>query len=174
MDNTDAKIYCLIRRKDNIDIGSRLIKTLHFYFGDKYDTLIGNRIKVVEGDIVLPRFNLSDELYAKLGRKTSCIINSAAIVKHYGSQNLFDETNVKGVQNIIDFCSRFGVKLYHISTLSVSGNVFAEDNFSGAKMDKETIFRENNLFINLLRGRSLFCSRTYLIYIFTQNLLQRD
>ena len=164
LDNTDAKIYCLIRRKDNIDIGSRLIKTLHFYFGDKYDTLIGNRIKVVEGDIVLPRFNLSDELYAKLGRKISCIINSAAIVKHYGSQNLFDETNVKGVQNIIDFCSRFGVKLYHISTLSVSGNVFAEDNFSGAKMDKETIFRENNLFINQDLSN---------IYIYTKFIAER-
>lgn len=164
LDNTDSKIYCLIRRKDNIDIGSRLIKTLHFYFGDKYDTLIGNRIKVVEGDIVLPKFNLSDELYAKLGRKISCIINSAAIVKHYGSQNLFDETNVKGVQNIIDFCSMFGVKLYHISTLSVSGNVFAEDNFSGAKMDTETIFRENNLFINQDLSN---------IYIYTKFIAER-
>lgn len=164
LDNTNAKIYCLIRRKDNIDIGSRLIKTLQFYFGEKYDTLIGNRIKVVEGDIVLPNFNLSDELYKKLGNRISCIINCAAIVKHYGSQTLFDETNVNGVQNIIDFCSTFGVKLYHISTLSVSGNVFAEDNFSGAKMDKETTFRENNLFINQDLSN---------IYIYTKFIAER-
>ena len=146
--NTNVTVYCLIRRKNNMDIVSRLIKTLHFYFENKYDSYIGNRIKIVEGDVSKPNFGLSDYKYTKLGKLASCIINSAAIVKHYGSQDLFDKTNIEGVQNIIDFCKKFDVKLYHISTLSVSGNVFAEDNFNASQVKEKTTFRENNLYIN--------------------------
>ena len=164
LNNTNSNIYCLIRKKSNINIYSRLIKTLHFYFDDKYDTYIGNRIRIIEGDIVFPNFNLEESDYKELGNKISCIINSAAIVKHYGRQNLFDETNIKGVQNIIDFCSNFNVKLYHISTLSVSGNVFAEDNFSGAGIKHKTTFRENNLYIEQDLSN---------IYIYTKFIAER-
>lgn len=148
LSNTTANVYCLIRKKNNIDITSRLIKTLHFYFENKYDSYIGNRIKIIEGDIAKPHFGLLDNKYDKLGNKISCVINSAAIVKHYGSQDLFDKTNIEGVQNIIDFCKKFDVKLYHISTLSVSGNVFAEDSFNASQVKEKTTFRENNLYIN--------------------------
>ena len=164
LSNTNSNIYCLIRKKDKIDILSRLMRILHFYFGTKYDKYIGNRIKIVEGDIISHNFKLSDNLYDKIGNTIDCVINSAAIVKHYGNETLFDETNIKGVQNIIDFCKKFNTKLYHISTLSVSGNVFAEDSFNASKVDKKITFRENNLFI----GQDLSN-----IYIYTKFIAER-
>lgn len=164
INNTNSNIYCLIRKKNKINIYDRLIKTLHFYFDDKYDSFIGNRIRIIEGDIVFPNFKLEENDYLELGNKISCIINSAAIVKHYGRQNLFDETNIKGVQNIIDFCNKFNVKLYHISTLSVSGNVFAEDSFNSADIKYKTVFRENNLYIEQDLSN---------IYIYTKFIAER-
>ena len=164
INNTNSNIYCLIRKKNKINIYDRLIKTLHFYFDDKYDSFIGNRVRIIEGDIVFPNFKLEENDYLELGNKISCIINSAAIVKHYGRQNLFDETNIKGVQNIIDFCNKFNVKLYHISTLSVSGNVFAEDSFNSADIKYKTVFRENNLYIEQDLSN---------IYIYTKFIAER-
>ena len=56
--------------------------------------------------------------------------------------------DISGVQNIIDFCKKYNIKLYHISTLSVSGNVFSEDSYITTNVEQKTIFKENNLFIN--------------------------
>lgn len=144
--NTDATVYCLVRNKNNTSYISRLKKTLQFYFGNQYDDCIGTRIKVIEGDITQENFGLSDEICQKVGNDISCMINSAAIVKHYGKSPLFDDTNITGVKNVIHFATRFHLKLYHISTLSVSGNVFAEDSFSGAHVDTKITFKEDNLF----------------------------
>ena len=162
--NTNATICCLIRKKDGTDVTSRFIKTLHFYFEDKYDGFIGNRIRIVEGDISLEHLGLSHEIYDILGNKISCVINSAAVVKHFGSKELFDKTNISGVQNIIDFCNNFNIKLYHISTLSVSGNVFAEDSFTGSSIENKTTFKESNLYINQDLSN---------IYIYTKFIAER-
>ncbi len=164
LSDTNSTIYCLIRKKNNMDILNRLIQTLHFYFGDKYDNEIDKRIKVVEGNIAAYNFNLSQEQYNKLGKTISYVINSAAVVKHYGSQNLFDKTNIEGVQNIIDFCTSFNIKLYHISTLSVSGNVFAEDSFTTTDLEHKTVFKENNLYVKQDLSN---------IYIYTKFIAER-
>lgn len=118
--NTKATVYCLVRNKDNVSYINRLYKTLHFYFGHTYDNLVGNRIKIVQGDITIKHLGFSDEDYLKIGNQLSCVINSAAIVKHYGKSTDFDKINIEGIQNIIDFCKDFDIKLYHLSTLSVS------------------------------------------------------
>lgn len=148
LSNTKANIYCLVRNKNNVSYINRLYKTLQFYFGHKYDKLVGSRIKILQGDITDKNLGLPKEKYEKLGNKLSCIINSAAIVKHYGKSSEFDKINIEGVENIISFCKEFDIKLYHLSTLSVSGNVFAEDSFSGGSVKEKTVFKENNLYIH--------------------------
>ena len=146
--NTDAKIYCLVRNKNTNSSISRLLHNLDFYFSNKYDKFIGNRIKVVDGDISEKNLGLSDENYRRIGKKVKCVINSAAIVKHYGMSDVFEKTNIQGVKNVIAFCKEFNAKLYHLSTLSVSGNVFLEDSYTGAKIENETNFYEKDLYID--------------------------
>ena len=122
-------VYCLIREKDSLYPEERLRKTLNFYFGNKYDDSFGKRIIVVNGDITYDNFNLTDADYKSLGKNIDVVINSAALVKHYGNSKLFNDTNVIGTSNIINFCETFNKKLYHISTLSVSGSgIFNAEN----------------------------------------------
>ncbi len=49
------------------------------------------------------------------------IINSAALVKHYGNYESFSNINIEGTKSVVNICKKYNKKLYHISTLSVSG-----------------------------------------------------
>lgn len=148
LSDTKATIYCLVRNKNHVSYTDRLYKTLQFYFGHKYDKLVGTRIQIIKGNVTEKHLGLSDESYSFLGNKISCIINSAAIVKHYGKSSVFNEVNIKGVENMIAFCKDFNIKLYHLSTLSVSGNVFAEGSFDGASIKEKSTFKEKDLYIH--------------------------
>lgn len=143
---TKCNIYCLIRTKNNIDSKTRLLDILKFYFGKKYNKYISKRIFIIDGDISDNHFGLNDTDYSELGKNIDCVINSAALVKHYGQLGLFNKVNVIGVQNIIDFCSDFETKLIHLSTLSVSGNITDSNEFMTYSEQKQ--FSEQNLYIN--------------------------
>ena len=140
-------IYCLIREKNYMTSMERLEKILHFYFKDKYDEYIGTRIKCVEGDITLEQLGLSKEQYTELGNEITTVIHSAALVKHFGNPQEFEEINVKGTQRIIQFCEKFGARLMHISTISVSGNNFAEGSFIENQIKEEINYGENKFYI---------------------------
>ena len=44
----------------------RLFNVLHFYFEDKYDMLVDDRIIVIEGDITLEKLGLSTKIFISL------------------------------------------------------------------------------------------------------------
>ena len=146
--HTKSNIYCLVRAKNNNDPQTRLLDILRFYFGNKYDKLIFKRIFAVEGDITDSKLGLNDLYYEELGNNISCVINSAAIVKHYGNSTVFNDTNIIGTHNIINFCTKFNCKLMHISTLSVSGNIFEDKTTPSSNMQNNIVFTEKNLYIN--------------------------
>jgi len=150
-------IYCLIREKENVPAMQRLKNTLNFYFEDKYDKYIGNRIKLVNGDISFENLGLSINEYTSLGKKINTVIHSAALVKHYGTYEEFERINIIGTKNIVKLCTDFDLKMMHISTISVSGNVLAEqsnvkNNFAEDKYYDETNFyigqNIENLYVN--------------------------
>ena len=168
-------IYCLIRNKNNMSAKERLINVLHFYFGDKYDKFIGNRIRLVEGDIAFDDFGLSKKEYIELGEKLSIVIHSAALVKHYGMYEDFKNANITGTQHIVDFTTNFNIKLLHISTLSVSGNNFADGSYVENNFDSNVDFAENNFYIGQnvegLYAKSKFeAERIVLDAIYNSNL----
>ena len=43
---------------------------------------------------------------AEISKNIDCVINCAAIVRHYGDYSEFERINVTGVQNLIDFCMK--------------------------------------------------------------------
>ena len=75
----------------------------------------------LRGDITKPGFGLNQEDALEVANSIDAIINCAANVSHYGKYDDFYNANVKSVKNAIDFCKSFNKKLYHISTISVSG-----------------------------------------------------
>ena len=147
LSNTDKGIvYCFVRRKNLGNPEERLQKTLEFYFGNKYSKMFGTRIKVITADITLDSFGLNASDYENLSKKIDVIINSAALVKHYGDYEQFYSINVLGTQRLIDFCKKYNKKLYHISTTSVSGMGIPENNIE--KASEITYFSEKDLYRN--------------------------
>ena len=126
--DTKANVYCLIRGEVHSE--NRLKQMLDFYFRGKHANLINKRIFVLNGDITLENFGLGKEEYEQLGEKIDNVINSAALVKHYGDYSLFEEVNVKGAERLIDFCKKYNCMLNHISTISVVGDYEGKEKFT--------------------------------------------
>ncbi|WP_434511418.1 amino acid adenylation domain-containing protein [Desulfitobacterium sp. AusDCA] len=137
LDQTHMNVYCLVRG-DQAKL--RLERFLDYYF-PSLSMSSKNRIIVVEGDISLKQFGLSDEAYDNLAQKVKTVVHSGALVKHYGNYSEFEKTNVQGTQEVIDFCLKFNKKLNHISTVSISGDFLAD------QTQAPKIFTEEDFYI---------------------------
>ena len=142
-----GKIYVLIRKEPGLNVEEKLINKIHYYFGDIYDNCINERIKIIEGDITKDGFGLNQEQLFNLGNSIDIIINSAGKVSHYGNYQDFYNINVKSVEKIMNFANTFRKKVFHISTLSVSGNAFVDQYYMEQNFDEEVEFCENNFYI---------------------------
>ena len=114
--------------------------------------LLDDRIVVITGDISIENFGLTVKDYRELGNNVDTVINAAAIVKHYGKRKLFEDVNIKGTQNIIDFCTKNNKKLLHCSTLSLMRDLTKEKEIDNIKVFSERNFyfdqNLNNLYIS--------------------------
>lgn len=146
LDNERGCAYCMVRGENREQSIERLKELMDFYFGNKYSDLFDNRIIVLCSDLTLNNFGLDKEIYDSLLQNVQMVINAAASVKHYGSYEYFYEANVESVRKLIEFCRKSNAYLVHISTLSVSGNSFA-DEFNGYISEKEKHFYESSLYI---------------------------
>lgn len=145
LSTTNGKVYCLVRNKNNEDAEERLKNILHFYFNNKYNNEFGKRIFVVYGDITKKDFGLNKDEYNLLGENIDTVINSAALVKHFGDFDMFNSINVLGTKNIIKYCKKFNKKLYHISTMSVAG--MSEIDKKLINEDERIIYGETQFYI---------------------------
>ena len=139
--NEDGKIYCIIRKEPGMSVTRKITQKLTYYFGDKYNKYIGDKIILVQGDICQPNFGLSDKELLKISEEVDLVINSAANVAHFGVYDKFYDTNVKSVKYIIDFCKIFNKKFYQISTTGVSGKKLKD------KYENKKEFNESSLYI---------------------------
>lgn len=110
------KIYCLVRKGNMKSVDVRLKMMFMYYFNDTFENEIGTKIIPIEGDIT--EKTLSQKL-EKCDFDT--VINCAASVKHFASDDLLDRVNVQGVKNLIDICTQYGKKLVQVSTVSIAG-----------------------------------------------------
>ena len=150
----NSMVYCIVRNKNNISYKERLKNTLQFYFGDKYLSNFDQKIKVINTDVTKPNLGLDENKLDELSKNISAVVNSAALVKHYGDYNKFHLINVIGTKNLIDFCKKYDKKLYHISTTSISGIGLPENNMKKSKT--VTYFGEKDLY----KGQNL--NNTYI------------
>ncbi len=149
MRNNKGNIYCLVRPKNSVDIAKRLKDTLEFYFGSRYENEISKRIHVVHGDIAEDNIGLSKEDYEMLADNIDVVINSGALVKHFGIKKKFEEINVNGTKNIVDFCLKNKKRLLHVSTISVSGNGEKEETVVETleNINDKKIFKETDIYV---------------------------
>lgn len=166
--NTDLTVYCLIRRKDNMNPNERLKERLNFFFEKKHDKEFGKRIKVIEGDLTFENLFIDGKDKIKVIDNVGIIINTAAYVKHYGKSQIFESVNINGVNNLIKFSLESNMKLVHISTLSVSGNMLEVGQIEQTKIKVPTPYTEKNLYI----GQELDNVYAYSKFIAERNILE--
>ena len=136
LDHYDGRVYCLVRKGSYESMEKRMMHMLMYYFDNPCQELFKERIICVEGDIT------SKEQVEKLAAyKFQTLVNCAACVKHFAAGDVLEKINVKGVENLIDFCKNNGRRLIQISTVSVAG----EGSNGVPPMDR--VFGENDLYI---------------------------
>ena len=167
--NSNIKVYCLIREKNGKKPYDRLKDELVYYFGSKKSDQMLNNIVVVNGDITSNKLVFDDELKSEVIKNIKLVINSAAHVKHFGNEKKFEQINIIGVNNVINFCITNNKKLVHISTLSVSGNLLEGGQISQAHLLPNTVFDEEKLYV----GQNLNNVYALSKFIAERNILEK-
>ncbi|MEY8387386.1 amino acid adenylation domain-containing protein [Oscillospiraceae bacterium 38-13] len=135
MNHGVTKIYCVVRGGED-----KLRRRLQYYFGGRYAGELGSMIIPITGDLE------HKDIVKGLPENVDYVIHAAASVKHYGSWQYFKSANIDATQNIISYAKRIHAKLFHVSTISVSGNSMA-DQFDGYISEEEKHFSESSLYI---------------------------
>ncbi len=113
-----AKVHLIVREKNAETPIQRACSSFHNYFGENLTKKYAGRLYVYQGDIAKPDMGCRE--YDYLANTVDCIINSAALVKHYGKYEEFYAANVTAVSHILKFAEAGKQKdMYHISTTSV-------------------------------------------------------
>ena len=134
IDNTDKKIYCFLRKGKMSSLVAKMKHYLMYYFDDSYDDLFGKRLFLVSGDIT------DKETVDYLSNyEFDAIFNCAACVKHFGNDDTIYKVNVKGVENIVDFCVKNHKKLIHVSTASVAGSTYEGSDIASKKITENVL-----------------------------------
>lgn len=148
MSTTNYTIYCLMRKgKKGIEVDKKLQGKLNIFFGDKYNNELGKRIIPIESDICDENLGLTKNNYELLKNNSSCIINCAANVKHYGYYSDFEKINVIGVKNLIKLALDGNLKFIQISTASVSGNTLVGEKSKLNNLGKLKNYNEQCFFV---------------------------
>ena len=177
IENEEGNIYCIVREEPGLTAKAKLHQKLNYYFGNKYDDLLDKRIFAVIGNISKPGFGLNQEELLELANSVDVVINSAARVAHFGKYEDFYNSNVRSVRYIIDFCNSFNKKLYHISTIGVSGLTLDTTSLMYGKRKRKSsqvIFDETSLYVGQIIDnvytRSKFEAESYVLNAISRGL----
>lgn len=141
LDNTEAKVYCLVRGSSQAEARERFYKVFKFYFNTQY---CEDRIEIINGDITMEDLGVGSEMSYKLGRTIDNIIHTAALVKYYGDYKEFETINIAGVRNVMIFAKKYDIKLNHISTIGISGSYLVRNNINSKELTEKDLYVGQN------------------------------
>jgi thioester reductase-like protein len=135
---TESPVLCLARPEGVVSGLERLTANVAWIFGeDEARAWPWERVEAVEGDLGQDCLGLSLERYSSLSLRISGIYNAAAMLWHFGQEELFSQVNVQGALRLAALAGQEpGKALNHVSTLAVCGrrrdnprNSFGESDF---------------------------------------------
>lgn len=135
----DAHIHCLVRGRDFKACERYLRDVLAYYFGIEDCGRIMKRVSVVRGNITEKSLGLKRAYLEQNGIDT--VIHSAAITDHVGHAETFYNANVAGTKHVIEASAAAGAVLLHVSTCSVAGTYYVDDE------GRKGVFTEDDLYI---------------------------
>jgi len=131
----EGKIICLIRKDKVFTPEKRLRHILMYYFGSTFEEALKDHVSVIDADIT------DDNLPSVLSSvHFDTLINCAAIVKHYASDEMIEHVNVHGVENLIRCAKEKGAGMIQISTTSIPGVHTEETYRQRLKMYENELF----------------------------------
>ena len=136
--HTAGNITCLVRSDGKQSVEDRLRDLFFHYFEKKIE--IGERLKIVEGDMLSADLDISCEK-----TNINTVINCAANVSHFARDPGSFDINTKGVRNLITFCMKTQSRLIHISTIGVAGFHVENMPISATIMDEKMLYFGQNL-----------------------------
>ncbi len=122
--NTDAKIYCLIRKGKFESIATRLITNIDRYELSDEISLANRRIVMIESDVGNDQFGIPVELYKSLAGKIDLIYHCSAQINTITSYTNLRTSNVQGTIEMIKFAlQQYDKPIHYISTLSAANKI---------------------------------------------------
>ncbi|MDR0789106.1 MAG: amino acid adenylation domain-containing protein, partial [Bifidobacteriaceae bacterium] len=116
IDDGKTVVHCLVRKGSFQSSELRLKTMLYYYFENSFDELFGKRIFAIDTDIT------DDSLVINLSNlDLDLVINTAANVSHFASDDSISRVNVTGAKNIADLAMSLNARLIQVSTGSVAG-----------------------------------------------------
>ncbi len=121
------KVHVLVRSRPGVPalerfrstvLTSPALKPLVQRFGE--DALL-EKVNVLEGDIGRPGCGLQDSVLEALTGRVSLLLNCAGLVEFFAPVDDSFQSNVDGVEHVLDVTRRLGAKLLHVSTCFVCG-----------------------------------------------------
>eukprot|EP01122_Echinamoeba_exundans_P010707 TRINITY_DN4062_c0_g1_i1.p1 TRINITY_DN4062_c0_g1~~TRINITY_DN4062_c0_g1_i1.p1 ORF type:complete len:1092 (-),score=158.97 TRINITY_DN4062_c0_g1_i1:110-3385(-) len=130
--STNWKIHCLVRAKSETAANSRMrevmLKMLVDTSESDVDALLSTRISTVHGDLALPQFGLSDDVWANLAKSIDLIVHNGCRVNTVFSYDALEAENVGGTRSCLHLASQKHAKPFvYISTLSAIGPMMDPD-----------------------------------------------
>ena len=111
LNKTSARIYCLVRAKDEAQAKQRLVEK---------SGLDDERMVAIAGDIEERNFGISPEKWARLSQETDAIYHCAAAVNMIAPYGELKKANVDGVKEVLRLALTGKRKhIHYASTLSV-------------------------------------------------------
>ena len=149
LEKTDSNIQLIIRGKNIEEAGKRLDAKWKYYFKEALPETCRKRIKIHVGDLAGEKLGLPLADWQKLSEEVDCIINAAALVKHYGHYEEFVSANVDSTSNLIDLALQGRKKVLHqISTTSVGlGNIEGRDSLLFTEFELDAGQQTDNFYL---------------------------
>lgn len=135
LDRNEGRVTCLVRKGDMPSSEVRLQNMLMYYFDNPFEEAFDGRISVIDADIT------DDNICERLSAiHFDTLINCAAVVKHYASDDTIERVNVHGVENLIAAARSAGARMIQVSTVSVPGVHTKETYLKQVKMHENELF----------------------------------
>lgn len=121
LENSDAIIYCFIRKGDFETPIQRLLQVVEKFELQNYISISNRRIVVIGGDLSQNCFGLPRDLYDALAKKIDLIFHCGAQVNTMASYDTLRGSNVLGTLEVIKFAvSEVDKPIHYVSTLSAA------------------------------------------------------
>jgi 1-acyl-sn-glycerol-3-phosphate acyltransferase len=125
-----GRLYVLVRRRPGMPaerrFRERILPDAAFdpvreRLGDRFDVLVEEKVRVLEGDLGDADLGLSGETLKELSGSLDVVINASGLVDFHAPLGRAYRTNILGTEHLVDVCRRTGAALVHTSTAFVAG-----------------------------------------------------